>query len=123
MLVNDGVHDPARGLARLVEAPRNRGSVRARQISMPLLVIILALLIPRITIALLYLFTNWFQGMFAHVIWPILGFIFLPTTLLWYSVVHIWFHGEWGVIPVAGIVIALIIDLFPARRRRAMRTA
>ena len=90
---------------------------------MPFLVIILALLIPRITIALLYLLTNWFQGMFANVIWPILGFIFLPTTLLWYSVVHNWFHGEWGVVSVAGIVVALIIDLFPARKRRAIRTA
>ena len=87
---------------------------------MPLLVVIIALLIPRVTIALLYLFTNWFQGIFSNVLFPILGFIFLPTTLLWYSAVQNWFHGEWSVVPVAGIVIALIVDLFPARKRRAV---
>ncbi|HTD66699.1 MAG TPA: hypothetical protein VK846_09245 [Candidatus Limnocylindria bacterium] len=90
---------------------------------MPLLVIIFALLIPRVTIALLYLFSNWFQGIFSHVLWPILGFIFLPTTLLWYSAVQNWFRGEWGIIGVLGMVIALIIDLFPARKRRAMQSA
>ena len=87
---------------------------------MPLLIIILALLIPRVTIALLWLLTNWFQGLFNTALWPVLGFIFLPTTLLWYSGVQRWFNGEWGIIPIAGIVVALIIDIFPARKRRAM---
>ena len=87
---------------------------------MPLLIIILALLIPRVTIALLWLLTNWFQGLFNTALWPVLGFIFLPTTLLWFSAVQRWFNGEWGIIPVAGIVVALIIDVFPARKRRAI---
>jgi hypothetical protein len=87
---------------------------------MPLLVIIVALLIPRVTIALLYLFTNWFQGLFSNVLIPILGFLFLPTTLLWYSAVQNWFHGEWSIIPIVGAVVALIIDLFPARKRRSV---
>ena len=91
---------------------------------MPLLVVIFALMVPRITIALLYFFTHWFQGIFSNVLFPILGFIFLPTTLLWYTAVQKWFNGEWGIIAVAGIVVALIIDLFPARKRRAIeRTA
>jgi hypothetical protein len=34
------------------------------EVDMPLLIIILALLIPRVTIALLWLLTNWFQGLF-----------------------------------------------------------
>jgi hypothetical protein len=90
---------------------------------MPLLVMIFALLIPRITIALLYFFTNWFQGIFSNVLVPILGFIFLPTTLLWYSAVQHWFHGEWGIVSIAGIIVALIVDLSPARKRRAMAKA
>jgi len=91
---------------------------------MPLLVVIFALLIPRITILLLYFFTNWLQGIFSNVLFPILGFIFLPTTLLWYSAVHHWFGGNWGIVSVAGIIVALIIDLSPARKRRALeRTA
>ena len=88
---------------------------------MPLLVIIVALLIPRVTILLLYFFTNWFQGVFSNLLLPILGFIFLPTTLLWYSAVQNWFAGEWGIISIGGIVVALIIDLFPARKRRAVQ--
>src|SRR5215208_6906960 len=91
-----------------------------QEVFMPLLVIVVALLIPRVTIALLYLLTNWFQGLFSTILIPILGFIFLPTTLLWYSAVQNWFHGEWGMVSVAGIVIALIIDLSPARKRRAI---
>ena len=90
---------------------------------MPLLVILFALLIPRITIALLYFFTNWFQGVFSNVLWPILGFIFVPTTLLWCSAVQHWFHGQWGIVAWCGVVIALIIDFSPARKRRAVREA
>jgi hypothetical protein len=90
---------------------------------MPLLVFIFTLLMPRVTILALYIFTGWFQGVFSHVVFSILGFIFLPTTLLWYSAVQNWFHGEWGIVPVAGAVIALIIDLFPARKRRAVEAA
>jgi len=51
---------------------------------------------------LLYFFTNWFQGLFSNVLFPILGFIFLPTTLLWYSAVQNWFQGEWESFPFAG---------------------
>jgi hypothetical protein len=87
---------------------------------MPLLIVIVALLIPRVTIALLYLFTNWFQGVFSNVLVPILGFLFLPTTLLWYSAVQNWFHGEWSIVPIVGAVMALVIDVFPARKRRAV---
>lgn len=83
---------------------------------MPCLLIIIATLTPRLVIALLWLFSNWFTGVFETVLWPVLGFFFLPTTLLWYAVVHHWFGGEWGVIPIAGMVLALMIDLSPARR-------
>lgn len=91
-----------------------------QEVYTPLLVIIVALLVPRVTIALLYFFSNWFQGMFSNILFPILGFIFLPMTLLWYSAVQHWFGGDWGIIPVFGIIIALIIDIFPARKRRAI---
>ena len=90
---------------------------------MPLLFVLFALLIPRITIALLYFFTNWFQGVFSNILWAILGFIFVPTTLLWYSVVQNWLHGQWGIVAWCGVIIALIIDFSPARKRRAVREA
>ena len=85
---------------------------------MPCLLLLLALVTPRLVVALLWLFSNWFQGVFTTVLWPILGFIFLPTTLLWYSAVQHWFGGAWSFWPVAGLVLALLIDLSPARGHR-----
>jgi hypothetical protein len=84
----------------------------------PCIVVLLALLTPRLLIALLWFFTTWFRGMFDNLLWPIVGFVFLPTTLLWYSAVQRWFGGEWTLWPIAGLVIALMIDVSPASGRR-----
>ena len=43
---------------------------------------------PRILILALWFFSTWFGGVFDSLLWPILGFIFAPTTLLWYSAVQ-----------------------------------
>lgn len=85
---------------------------------MSCLLALIALLTPRLVVVLLWLFTDWWQGLFATALWPVLGFIFLPTTLLWYSAVHHWWGGTWGVWQVAGLVLALMIDVSPARGRR-----
>ena len=85
---------------------------------MPCLFVFLALLTPRLVVALLWLFTAWFEGLFDTMLWPILGFIFLPTTLLWYTAVQHWFDGQWTLWPVVGLVIALMIDVSPAGGRR-----
>lgn len=86
---------------------------------MPCLVAVLALITPRLVIVLLWLFSTWFTGLFDTVLWPVLGFLFLPTTLLWYTAVQHWFGGVWSMWPVLGIVLALMIDLSPAKGRRA----
>ena len=78
---------------------------------------LLALITPRLVIALLWLFTHWFRSLAG--LWLILGFIFLPTTLLWYTAVQHWFGGHWTLWPIVGLVIALAIDVSPARKRRA----
>ena len=88
---------------------------------MPCLFVLVALITPRLAIALLWFFTSWFQGLFNTVLWPILGFVFLPTTLLWYSAVQHWFGGQWTVWPIVGLVVALVIDVSPARGRRRPR--
>lgn len=85
---------------------------------MPCLFVLLALLTPRVVIVLLWLFTFWFRGIFATPLWPVLGFIFLPTTLLWYTAVQHWFGGVWTLWPIIGLVIALMIDVSPAAGRR-----
>ena len=83
----------------------------------------LALAAPRLVVAILWFATHWFRGVFPSLLWPVVGFIFLPTTLLWYTAVQHWFGGQWTLWPVVGLVIALAIDVSPAtrapRRRRA----
>ena len=85
---------------------------------MPCLLLFISLVAPRLVIVLLWLFSGLFHGVFGGILWPILGFLFLPTTLLWYSAVQHWFGGHWSLIPLAGLVLAVLIDLSPARRRR-----
>lgn len=85
---------------------------------MPCIIVVLALAMPRLVILCLWFLTAWFRGMFDNLLWPIVGFIFLPTTLLWYSAVQHWFAGQWSFWPVVGIIIALAIDLSPASGRR-----
>ncbi len=82
---------------------------------MPFLLVIVALIAPRLVLFLLWFLTAWPRGMFHTLLWPILGFILLPTTLLCYMVVQHWFGGHWTLWPVVAIVIALLIDLSPAR--------
>jgi hypothetical protein len=90
---------------------------------MPCLFAVFALLTPRLLIVVLWFFTTWFQGIFASLLFPILGLIFLPTTLLWYSAVPQWFGGQWGLWPIVGLVVALMIDISPAGGRRRRKTA
>jgi hypothetical protein len=82
---------------------------------LPCLLILLALLIPRVVIILLWLFTYWFSGLFATGLVPVLGFIFLPTTLLWYTATQHWWHGVWTAGPVIGLIVAFLIDVSPHR--------
>jgi hypothetical protein len=87
----------------------------------PCIVALLALFTPRLLIVLLWFFTTWFRGMFDTLLWPILGVIFLPTTLLGDSAVERWFGGEWTLWPIVGLVVALMIDISPAGGRRRAR--
>ena len=89
---------------------------------MPCLLAALVLLAPRLAVALLWYFTHWFNGLFSSLLFPIVGFLFLPTTLLWYSAVHRWFGGVWTLWPVVGIVVALAIDLGALRSHRRFTT-
>ena len=73
------------------------------------LVIVLALLGPRAGIALWWLFdmTRWSKA-FGSIIWPILGFIFLPWTTLAYVLVY-----SNGIVSLDWImlIIGLLVDL------------
>ena len=78
---------------------------------MPCLLTLVAVLFPRVLILVLWIFTNWFNGVFSSMIWPILGFIFMPLTTLWYSVVINRYGGEWNTTTIIVMVLAVVFDL------------
>lgn len=89
------------------------------------LVFLIGLAFPRAAMVILFLFTRWFHGVFDNLLVPILGFIFLPYTTLWYSVVMHHWEGVWSFWPVVFLVIAILLDLGviggAGRRRRRRR--
>jgi len=85
---------------------------------MPFIFVIAAILVPRGLIAFLWFFSDWFSGVFPQVFWPILGFLFAPLTMLWYSVVTNVYQGQWDTLQIVVLVVAVLIDLSPAKKRR-----
>jgi len=75
------------------------------------LIAIASLIFPRIVIVALWLLTYWFNGVFLTWYWPLLGFLFMPHTLLWYSAVQNWYDGNWGFWQKAILIIWIIIDI------------
>jgi hypothetical protein len=52
---------------------------------MPCLLALLVLLFPRVAIVVLYLFTNFFTGVYDSILIPLAGFILMPVTLVAYT--------------------------------------
>jgi hypothetical protein len=78
---------------------------------MPCLMVLLALVFPRLAIALLWLFTTFLDRAFHNsLILLILGFLFLPLTSLVYAFIFNGGHSVEGIYLVA-IVIAALADL------------
>lgn len=67
--------------------------------------VLIALLSPRLAVILTWIFTPWVDRAFGHVIWPILGVIFLPLTTLLYVI--LWNTGGRGVTGWEWIFVAL----------------
>jgi hypothetical protein len=89
---------------------------------MPCLIPILAVFFPRFVIIMIAIFTNWFSAAFNSILWPILGFLFMPYTTLAYMAAMLKNHhsvdGGWLVL----LIVAIFVDLggqgTSARRRR-----
>lgn len=77
---------------------------------MPCLLVILALAFPRLVIVLLWLFSSFFHGVYHGIIIPVLGFLFLPLTLIVYTyIAKTYAHID---LPqIVALAIAVIIDL------------
>lgn len=76
---------------------------------MPCLVLILALFIPRLTLVLIWLFSNYLGRAYQTWIWPLLGFFFMPLTTLAYA----WAMNANGSVSggyLVAVVVAVLID-------------
>lgn len=75
---------------------------------MPILTLFFGYFFPRATIILLYFFTGWWKAAFDGVLLPVLGFIFMPLTVLWYGISEAYFSSS---VQTVGLVIAVLLDL------------
>ncbi len=78
---------------------------------MPCLLALLALAFPRVAIVLLWLFTNFFSALHNNILVPLLGFIFLPLTLIVYTYQLNTYGGHMGTTQLVFLIIAAVIDL------------
>ncbi len=71
----------------------------------------LALFFPRLAIILVVIFSDYIGDACQTVIWPLLGFIFLPLTTLAYA--WAWHSGGGSIqgVGLIAIVVAVILDL------------
>jgi hypothetical protein len=81
---------------------------------------LIALAVPRLVLAFLWLFTNYLTRGFHSFVWPLLGFFFLPTTTICWAIAQNDLNGVrgWGFLLV---VLGVLLDagmLGGSRRRR-----
>ena len=73
--------DGRRGLPR---RGRAAGAAKTGRCLVQIFLILFALLMPRIVMVFIWIFTHWFREAYTTIVWPVLGFIFLPYTTLAY---------------------------------------
>jgi hypothetical protein len=77
---------------------------------MPCLLVLLAMLVPRVVIVFIWLLTDWFGQVFHGALLPLLGFFFLPyTTLAYLAAIH--YGGgvtDWWLVL---LIVAVIADM------------
>ena len=78
---------------------------------MPCLLLVLILAFPRVAIALLWFFTTFFAGVYHGILIPVLGFLFLPLTLLVYTYIVKTYPGPLSTQELVFLFIAVILDL------------
>ncbi len=77
---------------------------------MSCLVALIALAFPRLAIILVVIFSDYIGRAYDGILWPLLGFIFLPSTTLAYA----WAinaNGEVSGMYLAVVVLAVLLDL------------
>src|SRR5260221_6592172 len=78
---------------------------------MPCLLLILAVFFPRFVMIVIAIFTHWFSAAFDTVLWPFLGFLFMPyTTLAYMAAMLNNNHSASGGV-LALVVVAALVDM------------
>lgn len=88
---------------------------------MPCLLALLALIAPRLVIVLLVIFSTYMSSAYQTILWPVLGFIFMPFTTLAYAFA-INSHGSVSGLYLALVVIAVLFDLGSLGGAHSQRT-
>jgi len=79
---------------------------------MPCLLGFFALIAPRVVLVVLWIFSDYVGTAHTSMLWPVLGFFFLPVTTLAHA--WAWHHQPSGSVQGVGlvvVVIAILIDL------------
>ena len=77
---------------------------------MPCLLALLAVAFPRLAIVLLWFFTSFFASFHRDILIPVLGFLFLPLTLITYTYMQNT-HAGMGTTQLVILFIAVLFDL------------
>jgi hypothetical protein len=75
------------------------------------LLALVALLLPRLAIVLIFLFTNWLHTAYATWIVPLLGFLFMPYTTLAYMYVVLNLGRPFTLVGWLIILLAVLLDI------------
>lgn len=79
---------------------------------MPCAIGCLALFFPRVAIILVWLFSDYLGQAYNTVVWPLLGFVFMPLTTLAYAWAwHIQPQGSVSGIGLVVVILAALVDL------------
>jgi thiol:disulfide interchange protein len=86
---------------------------------MPCFLGCLALAMPRLVLVLVWLFSRLLQDNYSTILWPILGFVFMPVTTLAYAYAHQRSGGALSGVWIALVVVAVLVDLGLFRSSRS----
>src|SRR5438105_133512 len=86
-------------------------TVQPMEQAMPCFLVIIALFLPRVALLLIWLLTGWLGKAYETVLWPLLGFFFMPYTTLAYMAAMLnnnqQINNGWLVL----LIVAVIVDL------------
>ena len=71
---------------------------------MACLIALVGLCFPRLVLAVLFLFTDYLGSAYQSVLWPVLGFLFMPFTTVAYAIAM----NELGGMSGGGVVLVVI---------------